>query len=91
MCTRFSSATHMFLQRYNVVQTAFDRFHNDLAAMFAELSERIQTWGFASNTYRFATGRHLHQFSRPNWHNECGEGCTLSFLWRSKNYHIGAS
>jgi len=73
MGSGFSPATQKFLERYDVVQTAFDRFHNDLESMFAQLSKRLPD-GFASKSYRFANGRHLQQFSRSNWHNENGEG-----------------
>lgn len=80
MCDGFSAATREFLDRYDIVQTAFDQFHNELAAMYAELSSRIDPLGFASNNYRFKTGRHLHQFSRSNWHNEDGGGVHFEFF-----------
>lgn len=76
----FSKSVQYFLERYDAIQSGFDRFHNELGFLFRQLSDEIKPLGFIPKIYRFASGKHLLQFSCSNWGNDEGEGIHFEFF-----------
>lgn len=82
MNNTLSDTVQQFLRRYDVIQSALERFHRELEYLFRQIGEEAKRWGFVPLFFRptGALGQNFAQFARPNWQNDLGKGIHFEFF-----------